>query len=111
MDERDIVNNLFNLDFKAAEVNETRKKQLTDLNNKYREEEQRIIQNYKEQIDEETKNIIQKSKQETDSEIKQLKLDNKRMLRNMEQKFDKHLIDMVVEIVEQIFKIDREDNG
>lgn len=111
MDEKDIINNLLNLDFKAAEVNENRKKQLTDLNKKYREEEQKIIQNYKAQTDEEIRNIIQKGKQETELAIKQSKLDSKILLENMKQKFDKNLTHIVEEIIEQIFKTDREDNG
>lgn len=107
MEEKDIIANLISLDVHAAEISETRKKELADLKNKFLEEELSIIKRYKEQIEEENKTIVQKIEQETEQEVNRLRIENKQLLANMQQKLEKYLKDIVDEIIEQIFKIDR----
>lgn len=107
MEEKDIIANLINLDVHAAEINETRKKELADLKNKFLEEELSIIKRYKEQIEEENKTIVQKIEQETEQEVNRLRIENKQLLTNMQQKLEKYLKEIVDEIIEQIFRIDR----
>lgn len=107
MEEKDIIANLINLDVHAVEVSETRQKELADLKNKFLEEELNIIKRYKEQIEEENKTIVQKIEQETEQEVNRLRIENKQLLTNMQQKLEKYLKDIVDEIIEQIFRIDR----
>ena len=111
LEEQEIIEKLIELDARALEINTKRKKQLTDLANRYKEEEQEIINNYKKQIEEETKKITQKIVQKAQHEINQMKLKNRGILKTMEVDFEKSLKDITDEIMIQIFQFTRENNG
>ncbi len=107
MEEQDILENLINLDSRAIEINEKRKKQLVELTKKYKEEEAKIINHYKRLIEEETRAAVQKIHQQTQQEVNQLKLNNKKLLDDMTQKFETHLADISEEIVKRILEGNR----
>ena len=110
VENKDIIENLINLDSQASEINEKRKGQLQDLSQKYREDEQNIIKDYKKQIDQGTRSAIEKIELETKQEISQIRLENKNLLENMQQKFEQNLKGIVDEIMKRIFELKRQDN-
>jgi len=107
LEEQDILENLVNLDSRAIEINEKRKKQLAELTKKYKEEEAKIINHYKKLIEEEKRAAVQKIQQEAQQEVNQLKLNNKELLEDMNQKFEAHLADITEEIVKKILESNR----
>lgn len=110
LEDKNIIENLINLDSQASEINEKRKGQLQDLSQKYREDEQNIIKDYKKQIDQGTRSAIEKIELETKQEISQIRLENKNLLENMQQKFEQNLKGIVDEIMKRIFELKRQDN-
>jgi len=107
LEEQDILETLINLDSRAIEINEKRKKQLAELTKRYKEEEVKIINHYKRLIEEETRAAVQKIQQEAQQEVNQLKLNNKELLEDMTQKFETHLVDITEEIVKKILESNR----
>jgi len=89
LEKQSIIERFIELDTKAAEMTERRKKQLADLENQYKEEEQKMLRDYTSQIRGETRKITQKILQERQQEVSKLKMDTKVILEDMEQKFEK----------------------
>lgn len=111
MEKQPIIERLIELDTKAAEMNERRKKQLVDLESQYKEEEQKMLRDYTSQIRDETREITQKIIQEGQQEVGKLKMDTKEILEDMEQKFEKSQKNITDEILKQIFNIKKETYG
>ena len=111
MENQPIIERLIELDTKAAEMTERRKKQLADLENQYKEEEQKMLRDYTSQIRGETRKITQKILQERQQEVSKLKMDTKVILEDMEQKFEKSQKNITDEILKKIFNIKKETNG
>ncbi len=111
MEEQTIMEKLIELDNRAAEINARRKKQIAELANRNKEEEQEILSAYTKQIEEETKKIAQKIVQEAQEEVDQLKLNTNEVLVNMEREFEKSLQGITDEIVKRIFTFNRESHG
>ena len=111
MEKQSIIERLIELDTKAAEMTERRKKQLADLESQYKEEEQKMLRDYMHQTKDEAKKITQKILQEGQQEVSKLKMDTKAILENMEQKFEKSQKNINDEILKQIFNIKKETHG
>lgn len=111
MEKQPIIERLIELDTKAAEMTERRKKQLTDLESQYKEEEEKILKDYAIQIRDETRKTTQKILQEGQQEVSKLKMDTKEILEDMEQKFEKSQKNITDEILKQIFNIKKETHG
>jgi len=111
LENQPIIERLIELDTKAAEMTERRKKQLADLENQYKEEEQKMLRDYTSQIRGETRKITQKILQERQQEVSKLKMDTKVILEDMEQKFEKSQKNITDEILKKIFNIKKETNG
>jgi len=111
LEEQEIIENLIKLDDRAFEINTERRKRLTRISNSYKEEEQKIIDKYREKTEEEIKVITQKILEEGQKEVKQMKLKNKEILQNMEQEFEDSVQGMIDEILKKIFHISNENNG
>lgn len=111
MEKQAIIERLIELDTKAAEMTESRKKQLADMESQYKEEEQKMLRDYESQIRNETREITQKILQEGQQEVSKIKMDTKAILENMEQKFEKSQKNITDEILKQIFNIKKETHG
>jgi DNA anti-recombination protein RmuC len=111
LEKQPIIERLIELDTKAAEMTERRKKQLTDLESQYKEEEEKILKDYAIQIRDETRKTTQKILQEGQQEVSKLKMDTKEILEDMEQKFEKSQKNITDEILKQIFNIKKETHG
>lgn len=111
MEKQPIIERLIELDTKAAEMTERRKKQLVDLESQYKEEEQKILRDYASQVGDETRKTTQKILQEGQREVSKLKMDTKEILEDMEQKFEKSQKNITDEILKQIFNIKKETHG
>ena len=111
MEKQPIIERLIDLDTKASETNERRKKQLVDMECRYKEEEQKLLKDYASQIKSETKNIAQKTLQEAQQEVDKLKIGTKEILEDMEQKFEKSRNSITNEILNNIFNIKKENHG
>jgi len=111
LEKQPIIERLIELDAKAAEMTERRKKQLADLESQYKEEEQKMLKDYMYQTEDETKKITQKMLQEGQQEVSKLKMDTKVILENMEQKFEKSQKNITDEILKRIFNIKKETHG
>lgn len=111
MEKQPIIERLIELDTKAAEMTERRKKQLADLESQYKEEEQKMLRDYVSQVRDETRKITQKILQEGQQEVSKLKMDTKAILEDMEQKFEKSQKNITDEILKQIFNIKKETHG
>jgi len=77
LEKQPIIERLIELDTKAAEMNERRKKQLVDLESQYKEEEQKMLRDYMYQTKDEAKKITQKILQEGQQEVSKIKMDTK----------------------------------
>ena len=111
MEKQPIIERLIELDTKAAEMTERRKKQLADLESQYKEEKEKILKDYAIQIRDETRKTTQKILQEGQQEVSKLKMDTKEILEDMEQKFEKSQKNITDEILKQIFNIKKETHG
>ena len=111
MEKQPIIERLIELDTKAAEINARRKKQLADLESQYTEDEQTMLKDYAYQTEDETKKITQNIIQESQQEVEKLKLNTKKVLENMELKFEKSQKNITDEILKRIFDINRESHG
>ncbi|HZK40199.1 MAG TPA: hypothetical protein VFC91_01355 [Atribacterota bacterium] len=111
MEEQTIIEKLIELDTRAVDISARRKKQLVELEGRYKEEEQKILKDYASQIEDETKKSTKKILQEGQQEVDQLKLNTKEVLENMELKFEKSLKNITDEILKRIFDINRESHG
>lgn len=111
MEKQPIIERLIELDTKAIEMTERRKKQLADLESKYKKEEQKMLKDYAYQTEDETKKITQKILQEGQQEVSKLKMDTKEVLEDMELKFEKSQKNITDEILKQIFNIKKETHG
>ncbi len=111
MEKQSIIERLIGLDTKAAEIDARRKKQLEDLENQYKEEEQKMLKDYAYQTEDKTKKITQNIIQEAQQEFEKLKLNTKKVLEDMEQKFEKSQKNITDEILKRIFNIKKETHG
>ena len=111
MEKQSIIERFIELDTKAAEMTERRKKQLVDLESQYKEEEQKMLRDYASQVRDETRKITQKILQEGQQEVSKLKMDTKVILEDMEQKFEKSRNSITNEILNNIFNIKKENHG
>jgi len=111
LEEQTIIEKLIELDTRAVDISARRKKQLVELEGRYKEEEQKILKDYASQIEDETKKSTKKILQEGQQEVDQLKLNTKEVLENMELKFEKSLKNITDEILKRIFDINRESHG
>jgi len=111
LEEQTIIEELIELDTRAADISTGRKKQLVELEHRYKEEEREMLKDYASQIEGETKKTAQKILQEAQQEVDQLKLNTKKVLENMEREFEKSLKNITDEILKRIFDINRESHG
>jgi len=111
LEKQPIIERLIELDTKAIEMTERRKKQLADLESRYKKEEQKMLKDYAYQTEDETKKITQKILQEGQQEVSKLKMDTKEVLEDMELKFEKSQKNITDEILKQIFNIKKETYG
>jgi hypothetical protein len=111
LEEQTIIEELIELDTRAADISTGRKKQLAELEHRYKEEEREMLKDYTSQIEDETKKTAQKILQEAQREVDQLKLNTKEVLANMEREFEKSLKNITDEILKRIFDINRESHG
>jgi len=111
LEEQEIIEKLIELDDRAFEINAERRKRLTRISNRYKEEEQENINQYREKTEERIKAVTQNILQEGQNEVKQMKFKNKEILQNMEQEFEESVQDMINEIIKRIFHINSEKNG
>ena len=111
MEKQPIIERLIELDTKAVEMTERRKKQLADLESQYKEEEQKKLRDYASQIRDETRETTQKILKEGQQEVSKLKMGTKEILEDMEQKFEKSQKNIINEILKQIFNIKKETHG
>jgi len=111
LEEQTIIEKLIELDSRAVDISARRKKQLAELEGRYKEEEQKMLKDYESQIEDETKKSTKKILQEGQQEVDQLKLNTKEVLENMELKFEKSLKNITDEILKRIFDINRESHG
>ncbi|MEA1939060.1 MAG: hypothetical protein U9N03_00135 [Candidatus Caldatribacteriota bacterium] len=111
MEKQPIIERLIELDTKAAEMNERREKQLVDLESKYKEEEQKMLKDYKSQTKAATRKTTQKILQEAQQEVSNINMDTKEVIEDMERKFEKSWKNITGEILKQIFNIKKETHG
>ena len=111
MEEQTIIEKLIELDTRAINISTRRKKQLEELEGRYKEEEKKMLRDYTSQIEDETKKTTKKILQEAQQEVDQLKLNTKEVLENMEREFEKSLKKITDEVLKRIFDISRESHG
>jgi ribosome recycling factor len=111
LEEQTIIEELIELDTRAVDISARRKKQLAELEGRYKEEEKKMFKDYASQIEDETKKTTKKILQEGQQEVDKLKLNTKEVLENMEREFEKSLKNITDEIIKQIFDINRESHG
>jgi DNA integrity scanning protein DisA with diadenylate cyclase activity len=111
LEEQTIIEELIELDTRAANISAGRKKQLAELEGRYKEEEKEILRDYASQIEDETKKTTKKILQKAQQEVDKLKLNSKKVLENMEREFEKSLKNITDEILKRIFDINKESHG
>lgn len=111
MEEQEIIEKLIELDDRAFDINTERRKRLTKMSNRYKEEEQETINQYRRRTEEQVKTVTQKILEEGQKEVGQIKFKNKEILQSMEQEFEESVQNMIDEIIKRIFHINSENNG
>ncbi|SHM58771.1 hypothetical protein SAMN05660826_01423 [Caldanaerovirga acetigignens] len=101
------IERFIEIDGKAANIKETREKNLAELESKYRREIQDMIENFNQKIDEKVNEIYSKALSEGNREVEELKKRARELIKTMETKYLEIKEEIINKFLSEIFDIKR----